>query len=234
MRRIHQFIYWIADAQCSGTINGFPILETGLAGGSGGIPLDPYLIGKDNVLRLEILRAGEAPRVRMEVRAMDPGDLCDPCGLPDARLPDSIPGAIERRFDSETDHFARILARAAPSDALAMVAFGMRLRDAFRAGNAQALRSFFRPKIEVIAALMEAPAATIEASLGTMLGEFEESDLRFGPEDLEALPHCGGKVWEIRRKDRRPLLDAPDPEGNGHRSLQVFAADLGGGPAIVA
>ena len=234
MQRYCQCNYWISDAECVGTVNGFPVFNTSLEGGSGGGPVDPYLIGKDNIFRLEVNKLGKNPSIRFEVREMSEGDMADSTNLPDVEIPTEIPAVIEHRFDSEADHFNSILNTLKPTDPDEMIEFGVKLRDVFRNGDLDTVQKLHRPKTELIAAVMGAPVEVMEGSLGEMLSVFSGTDFSFEKDDLEALPHCEGRIWEVRRRNGKPLLHGDDPEGGGSISITIYAANTENGPAIVA
>lgn len=234
MQRFHQFNYWISDAECVGTINGFPLFTTSIEGGSGGGPVDSYLIGPNNVVRIEVRSKGANPFLRYQLEVVDGGMMSDPGDMLEAPIPETLPHVIDYRFDADVAPFAPILDQAQLVEAKDMIDFAMSLREAIRAGDTSTLARQLRPKLEGIASRYGDSVETVASEFLPMFTQFIPEGVAFKANDLEPVAHCDGKVWEIRRKDGRPLLHKSIDNDGGSMSMSVYAARLPDGTVVVA
>lgn len=177
----------------------------------------------------------EQAELSVEVRRFGPEDTwADPlAGEPIAGV--TFPSSLQRlaregaanaplsllpvRFDTQGPAFRDTLREAPPvTDRAAVIAHAMRLRDLFAARDATALAVELSPKIRDYAAAYGTSEATLHAELQRHL---QTSLFRrgiivdFGPEHVEPVPCCGGRLWHLRRKPPPP--DPRFPEGVGAR-----------------
>ncbi|MBE7492264.1 MAG: hypothetical protein HS108_10975 [Planctomycetes bacterium] len=220
--------YKADDCAFVATCNGFPVFDV-QDGGSGMAQLNPYLIGKGNELRFVFTRRGPGAAFSAGVREAEPGEMVST--LEDGALGLPAGDELTHRFDSAADDFRAVLDQARPADAAAMIAFALQYRDAIRAGDGAALARFNETRVRDAARQFGMPPEALAENLMEMLGFFREGGVDVEAADLEALSLCGGKVWEVRRKDGRALLFKE--EDGGSNSSAFFAALMPGGPQIV-
>ena len=234
MQKFHQISYWLENASCEATINGFPIFNRPVTGGSGGGPIDPYLIGKSNRLRIEATPTGENPVFMFSLIELEAGSMSgDPDGMENHALSPGKTLIIEREFDSESAPFASTLDNAMAPTREELHAFAETLKTKFAARDAEAVIALCRPKIEMVAQVYGAPFETVSAQTDEMLAEFAICDFTFDASSIELVPHCDGKVWELRKADGSPFVHGEHPEGYTI-TMHVYAAKLPGGVFVVA
>jgi hypothetical protein len=218
-----------ADCDVTVALNGFPVFRhRGLEQTGGGMPLNPLLIGAGNVLKVAVKDRGPGASLSGRITVSRRGTVVEAGGGPLALPSDD---AREWRFDSEIAPLAKVLAAAMVSGEAAMRAFAVALGEAFRAGDAGTLLRLFASKIDGYAEGFGQPREAMEAALRQGFIPFLGRDPGFTEADVEAVPHCGGKVFELRRRDGSPLLSVD--EADGSTQTEVFAALLPGGPAVV-
>jgi hypothetical protein len=214
MADIFQLGISAADCDVTVALNGFPVFRhRGPEQAGGGMPLNPLLPGASLSGRITVSRRGT-------VVEAGGGPLALPSG--DNR---------EWRFDSEIAPLAKVLAAATVSGEASMRAFAVALGEAFRAGDEGTLLRLFASKIDGYAEGFGQPREAMEAALRQGFLPFLGRDPGFAEADVEAVPHCGGRIFELRRRDGSPLLSVH--EADGSTQMEVFAALLPGGPAVV-
>jgi len=234
MQKFYQFSYWLDNATCEATINGFPIFNRPIKGGSGGGPIDPYLIGRNNKLRIEATPTDENAVFRFSLIEMDAGSMGG--GIEDMENQSLTPGktlVIEREFDSDNAPFAPTLNSATTPTREELHAFAESLKSKLAARDTEAIVSMCRPKIEMIALVYGAPFEVMSAQIAEMIAEFAICDFTFDTATINLVPHCDGKVWEFRKADGAPFVHGEHPEGYTI-AMHVYVAKLPGGVFVVA
>lgn len=236
MAQIWQLSANYRGIDATGTINGFPILkaDTGESGEAGftTAPLNPVLVGKGNLLRIEISRKTPEAELNCSVQDAQTGDIVDTGNAENIPLPaGDPPHVIELRFDSPQDGFARLLARAKPSDEKTMVAYALKLRDMLNAKDTDGLMQAFRPKFKDIAESFGYPLEMVLQQVGGMVEAFTSKPMKFEAADVLARPCCDGKLWQLLAKDGNALFRIEEEDGS--LSLDLVAAMLPEGPAVV-
>ena len=236
MAKIWQLSANYSGVDVKGTINGFPVFDGATAGsGESGFataPLNPFLIGKGNVLRIEVTAKADGGKLSCSVEDAMTGDIVDTGNAAEIPLPDGDPPhVIEQTFDSEMEGFAKLLAEAKPSDEASMVAFALKLRDMLNAGDKDGVLALFKPKFEAISADFGQPIDMIMGQAGQMVAAFTSAKHEFESGDVDARPHCDNKLWELKHKNGHALIRIE--EDGGSMSLDVCAAQMPGGIEIV-
>lgn len=236
MARIWQLNASYAGITAKGTINGFPVFTADTAGsGESGFataPLNSCLVGPGNVLRIEVTAKGDDARLNCSVEDAQTGDVIDTGHAAEIELPEGDPPhVIEIGFDAELDGFRHLLDRARPSDAEAMTAFALRLRDALNRGDTETVKEWFRPKFESVARDFGYPVEMVMEQAGGMVDAFGGKGFTFEAADVDAEPCCNGRLWNLKHRDGKALIRVE--EGDETMSLDVCAAALPEGIAIV-
>ncbi len=213
-------------------------------------PINPYLVGADNELAVEIYPAvtpeGEPielseARVELAVMRVEKGRAVAPGEgdrvmewTSEAELAERIDQAREDEeeleipqtfvmiFDNEAVDFAAELRDAPPfDDEQALRDYAVVLRDLVGARDAGGLAAEMEPKVQAYARAYDDSADLIRDSLVSVL---RDQILPAGPvtgfeaADVQLESHAGGRVWEMRQPDGRPLVASdPDPDGSTYQ-----------------
>ena len=237
MSQIWQLSANYRGIDATGTINGFPILsaDTGESGEAGftTAPLNPVLVGKGNLLRIEITKKTPDAELNCSVQDAQTGDIVDTGNAENIPLPaGDPPHVIEIRFDSPQDGFAKLLARAKPSDEKTMVAYALKLRDMLNAKDIDGLMQAFRPKFEDMAEAFGYPLEMVLQQVGGMVEAFASKPQKFEAADVLARPCCDNKLWELlAKKDGKSIIRIE--EDDGEMRMDAVVAMLPEGPAVV-
>jgi len=236
MGSIWQLVANYAGLTATIRCNGYPVAtldsESSGSGAFSTQQLNPYLVGAGNVLRIEITAVRDGARLAFRVIGASEGDMvstddADPVEIPAGEPPH----VIEHAFDADVDPFRALLAQAQPTDAATMTAFALQVRDAINSGDATAFLDLARPKFEAIANMMGMPLEALTEQIAPMVGFFASQPHAFEAADVVPQGHCEGKIWDLVRADGSPLIRIE--EEDGHSSMNLVAALLPGGPAIV-
>ncbi|MBX3460043.1 MAG: hypothetical protein KF696_08760 [Planctomycetes bacterium] len=219
--------YKADDCAFTATCNGFQIFNAD-DGGSGVAQLNPYLIGKGNVLRFVFTRKGPDAKFSSGVREAEEGEMVNSLEDGDLAMPEG--NELVHTFDSEQADLKEILDNAKPADAKAMLDFAMQYCDAIKAGDHDTLKKFNDYRISEAAKMFGLPKDAMTEQLLGMF-EFFKPGVNIGRGDLEAIEICQGKVWEVKRKDGNPLLYIKEEDGSSSSSF--IAAFLKDGPQVV-
>lgn len=228
MGKLYVLNYQAADCSFDVTCNGFPVGQC-KDGGFGLIQLNPFMIGKGNVLRLRFTAKGPKAELTGGVQEPQQGDVVEST-RPGAL---SLPAGDElvHTFDGEEDGFKRVLDGAKKTDAKAILDFAIRYRDAVKSGDAASLRKFNRIRVADAAAAYGMAVEAIEPQLLGMLEFFKDGGVDVKAADLTATPWCDGRIWEVRRKNGDPFLCKRGDDGVN--SSPFFAAVMEDGPQVV-
>lgn len=233
MTTMWQYTVNYSDVTAKGAINGFPIIEIDSAeGGFDTGPLNPALIGKGNVLRIEVTRKGAEGSLEGKVDAVAQGEMVDTGTGGDFKLPDGdTPLVIEHTFDSEFDGFAKVLDGLQPSDPDTMKAFALTVRDTLNSGDQQAILALFKPKFEHLAEAMGVPMEVMMGQVEGLAGAFGGGNIQFDESDVVMDPCCDNKLFRLRHKDGKQLIRIIEDDGS--MQLDLAAGLTADGPAIV-
>jgi hypothetical protein len=236
MAKIWQLSAQYSGLNANGTINGFPAFTADTAGsGEAGFataPLNPFLIGKGNVLKVEITAKANDPALKCSVEDAMTGDIIDTGLADEIAIPDGDPPhVIEIKFDSDVSGFEKLLEKARPTDAKAITDFAISMRDTLNSGDTDAALGLFKTKFEAMSAAFGQPMDMMMEQARGMVEAFTSVKHEFGPEDVDPRPCCDNKLWELRHKDGKPLIRII--EEDGHMALDAVVAVLPDGPAIV-
>lgn len=236
MHTIYQLTANYVAIDATGYCNGYPVFDIDIAdeGASGFVTaaLNPFLIGAGNELRIAITKVGTGGKISCAVQGANAGDLVGTGGAPPLAIPaGDPPHVITQTFDSDVRGFADLLDEAQPATGAQMCAFALEIRDILNSGDVEAVMQLFQPKFEAYAAAFGHPLGdTLQQTRG-MFAEVVNHAHDFDVEDLDLKPYCGDKLWNLQRKGGGALIRIEEPDGV--TSIDVCAALLPGGPAIV-
>jgi len=220
----------------TGTCNGFPVMkaDTGESGESGftTMPLNPVLIGKGNVLRIEVTQKSDDAEFNCSVEDAMTGDIIDTGNAAKIELPEGDPPhVIEIKFDSPQDLFAGLLAKAEPADEKSVVDYAIKLRDMLNGKDVDGLMKAFTPKFEDMSKAFEQPLEMMMQQARGMIEAFCSARHEFEAADVNAIPCCDNKLWELKNKEGEPLIQVK--EEDGVMRMDACVARLPDGIAIV-
>lgn len=236
MAQIWQLNTQYRGIDATGTINGFPILnaDTGGSGEAGftSAALNPMLVGKGNLLRIEITQKTPDAELKCSVENAQTGDVIDTGNAEVIPLPaGDPPHVIEIRFDSPQDSFAKLLAHALPSDEKTMVAYALKLRDMLNAKDIDGMLKALQPKFSDLAEMYGVSVEMGNQQARSVIESFAESRQSFEAADVLARPCCDNKLWQLLGKDGDALFRIEEEDGS--MSLDLVAAMMPEGPAVV-
>jgi hypothetical protein len=233
MNPIYQFVLSSRGICGSASLNGMPLAVLDADGECMHTKaLNPFLVGAGNLLRIEVKQRNANAELDAGIKVAQQGEMIDLPGNREITLaPGPAPVAIEHRFDTEISPFVSVLEAARVSNAAEMVAFALKLRDQFKARDMAALATCFKPKARLFASAFGVPEAALQADLSNALREFTGADLSFESRDIEAVPHCDKRIWELRNRGRELLRKSSD---SGESTLQVFAVAMAEGLVVIA
>lgn len=219
-------------------------------------PINPYLVGSDNMLTIEVyptttelgepIDVSEA-RVEVAVVRVEKGGTVAP-GEGDRVLEAStdpelaeriaqaredeeeleIPQTFFQLFDNEAVSFSPELRDAEPfTDEGALRDYAVTLRDLVRARDASGLATELEPKVQAYASAYDDSADVIRDSLVSALRDQilpAGPVTRFERDDVQLESHAGGRVWELRQPDGRPLVASDPDEDGGTYQIPILVA----------
>jgi hypothetical protein len=222
-------------------------------------PVNPYLAGTRNELKVTILPASDpgglntkfdSAEVQIKVCRFEMGQIVstENDGQPvaqfsitnelrkqvrDAHL--EFPNPIIIKFSNEAIDFSTELLDALPYDNMdALRDYAVYLGGLANARNTNALLAEFEPKMHVWSVSYAKPYQEFMESLKTGLEQFTGNSpvTKFEREDIELQAVCGGRIWNITRKGK-PLLEVFDANLNGTQSFNIYVAPRNGVLRIV-
>ncbi|MDI1483689.1 hypothetical protein [Polyangium sp. y55x31] len=239
------------------TLNGFQLLAVDArAPISVAPPINQLLVGKGNVLEIQALptitREGMSSPLDIDitgsVSAYQKGDIVAPDAGGEIVLPidlrtalagavPSIPLLMKLEFDNEGPAFPELFREAEIiEDPEPLLAYATHLRDLFAAADVAGLVKEFAPKLRDYGAAYD----QTEARMRDEFVGFVQNNLLPGPMDLafdeaEILPvsMCEGRIWELVRKPKRPLLSTLPNKAGGRFKIPVYVAREGGALRVV-
>ncbi len=243
---IYHLDFSVTRGRVSALLNGFPVAELHADERRGiSVPINPYLVGANNELRVVVHGLDPAAGVEAAVRRFTKGRAIRPdSGTTITRITANpaervVHGSWKLRatFSSlDAPSFEDELMASEPwMDYRALSKYAMHLRQLIQDERADALLEELRPKIEAHAcAFAEDPEAMTEEIGRFIVDELltTEPRMEFTADDLMCVPHCGGRLWSIERRGCRPLLDEDDSQPPRSR-LRVFVARREGRLRIV-
>jgi hypothetical protein len=229
---IHHADFTIEACALSLRLNGYLLVQAGARQRyNTAPPVNFWLVGKGNVLEAT-LEALETPATNLKqaemvgsVRAYAEDEFAgDGIGgqpIVEMSIPPDMKEQAERdeldlpitltaTFDNDGPDFTARLVNAQPiTDRDALLDYGMKLRDLFAAGDADAIMDEQAPLVADHAAAYYHPApqeaAFRDHLVGNLLGN--DPDTSFERDDLELAAHCGNRIWEIRRRGGAELIE---------------------------
>lgn len=239
------------------TLNGFQLLAVDArAPISLAPPVNQLLVGKGNVLGIQALptitRKGMSSPLDIDitgsVSAYKEGDIVAPDEVGDVVLSidvqkalagqvPAIPLQLTFEFDNEGPAFPELFREAEPiEDPEPLLAYATRLRDLFAASDVVGLVKEFAPKIRDFGqAYYETEARMRDDFVAFVQGKLLPGpmDLAFGATDILPVSMCEGRIWELMRKPKRPLLQTmPDKDG-AQFQIPVYVAKVDGALRVV-
>ncbi len=226
--------YVAIDAK--GYCNGYPVFDIDIAdeGASGFVTaaLNPYLIGANNQLRIEITKLGDGAKLSCQVTEAQAGESVSTADAAPLDIPDGDPPhIITQTFDSSVSGFAELLAQAQPATGAQMCTFALEIRDIMNSGDLDTVLALFRPKFEAYSAAFGHPMDQMMEGVTGMFTELLKHPQEFDIEDLDVKPYCDDKLWNLQRKDGNALIRIEEEDGATY--VDVCAALLPDGLAIV-
>jgi len=233
-------------------LNGFPILSLAAPPGVPATfapPINPWLVGELNILDVTLSSVDEPggptsfsdARFSGSVRRFEKGDVVAPgegtrvaeLGIPSELIEEvreqglELPQAFTHVFENDVIDFSDELSDAAPlDDPGALVDYALRLDELATRGDVGGLLAEHEPKVRAWVRAYDEPYDAFAQSLRDELAAFVAA----GPKepldrsDVELVSCCGGRIWELRRRDGEALLRTePDSEG-ARMQLPIYAA----------
>lgn len=219
-------------------------------------PINAFLVGKGNALSIEavpvLTRAGMSSPMDIEVAgsiaALEDGDIVAPEGGGEVVLDvslrrslggqaPSIPMQAVYEFDNEGPAFPELFrASEVIEDPEPLLDYAMHLRDLFAAADVPGLVREFAPKLrDYAAAYYKTEAALRDEFVGFVQNTLLPGpmDLSFKKADVVPVSMCEGRIWELARAPKRPLLSTlPDKDG-GQFQIPVYVGRVGGALRVV-
>ncbi|HRI70425.1 MAG TPA: hypothetical protein PK156_39610 [Polyangium sp.] len=219
-------------------------------------PINVFLVGKGNTLKIEALptmtREGMSSPLDIDIKgsisAYVKGDIVAPDVSGDIVLDvdlrrdlagqtPSVPLLATLEFDNDGPAFPQLFLEAEViEDPKPLLAYALRLRDLFAAGDVAGLVKEFAPKLRDYAAGFY----VTEAAIRDEFVAFVQSTLLPGPMDLkfketDILPvsMCDGRIWELSRKPMLPLLSTMPDKNGGQFQIPVYVARVNGELKVV-
>lgn len=234
------------------TLNGFPMVEldAGADPREATRPINPWLVGADNDLRVTAWPADEATSSAALCEGLvrrfskggvvgpGTGELVTTIDIPAEQREHPGPWSSSASFaTADAPSFADRLRNAAPlHDEAALISHALHIRDLVLRADTDGLVEQMRPKIEDYAQAFDEAAQAFETDLR---GFFETkifpqaSDvLDFAPEDLAPRSHCDGRIWELCLSSGDALIRS-HPEQPRRSVLPVYVGDVRGSLMIV-
>jgi hypothetical protein len=211
-----------------GFINGFPVISTDSSGDAGftSVPLNAFLIGKGNLLKVEVLDRKPDAEFSAKVEHVQQGDMVETGGEGQITLDQP-----EYRFDSDVDHFSGLLAAAQPVEPKVMVDFALKLRDYLNSRKRKELVTLLSPKMAALADVFGVPIEAVEEQVDEVVGALCSARHKFEAEDVNAVPCCNERLWQLLDHQGEPLIRIKNDEGG--LSLDIVAAKMPEGIRIV-
>jgi hypothetical protein len=239
------------------TLNGFPMAAVDARAAINlAPPINAFLVGKGNALSIEALpvitKTGMSSPLDIDVvgsiSAFQEGDIVAPEGGGDGVLEvnlrrslagqaPSIPIQMAYAFDNEGPAFPELFRESEViEDPEPLQDYAVRLRDLFAAADVAGLVREFAPKLrDYGAAYYKTEAAMRDEFVGFVQNMLLPGpmDLTFKKADIVPVSACGGRLWELSRAPKRPLLSTlPDKDG-GQFQIPVFVARVDGALRVV-
>jgi hypothetical protein len=227
MPKFYVFTYQASDCAFTVTCNGFQVFDCKDGGGGGG-PLNPYMLGKGNELRIKFTRKGDNASFSAGIQEGQEGDMMDTSAGGDMTLPEG--DEIVHVFDGDADDLKTLLDQASKGDADTMLKFAMDYCQAIREGDMDALKTHNRFRLEQASKDFGVPLEQLAPQMLEMFASFKDA-ANVGPDDVDVRMITHDKVWEVRRKDGNALLYME--EDGGSMSVDFIVAVLEDGPQVV-
>ncbi len=230
-----QFVQYMLNYDNVGGIgycNDYPIFTMKADGNSGeSAPLNPVLIGKGNVFRIEITELGENPSLKFGIQGAEEGDVVNSMDGDEIDLSGDLPISVSKTFDSTQDDFRGLLETCQPSDVETMTALALKIRDTINSGDKTAIATMLEKKFTIIAKVMGIPPESVAEMTEGMSEELASNGIKLEAEDLALVPCCDNRLWQLKRKDGQDLILVEEEDGS--MSVEATAALTADGPAIV-
>jgi hypothetical protein len=219
-------------------------------------PINAFLVGKGNALAIEavpvLTRTGMSSPMDIDVAgsisAFQEGDIVAPDGGGEVVLDvslrrslagqvPSIPIQVAYAFDNEGPAFPELFRESEViEDPEPLLDYAMRLRDLFAAADVAGLVREFAPKLrDYGAAYYETEAAMRDEFVGFVQNVLLPGpmDLTYKKADIVPVSMCEGRIWELARAPKRPLLSTlPDKDG-GQFQIPVYVGRATGELRVV-
>ncbi|MDI3291313.1 hypothetical protein [Polyangium sp. 15x6] len=239
------------------TLNGFQLLAVDArAPISVAPPINQLLVGKGNVLAIQALptitRQGMSSPLDIDitgsVSAYQKGDIVAPDEAGDVVLAidvrkalagqvPAIPLQLAFEFDNEGPAFPELFREAEViEDPEPLLAYATHLRDLFAAGDAAGLVKEFAPKLRDFGAAYYQTEAYMRDEFVSFLQRRllpGPMDLAFKGTDILPVSMCEGRIWELMRKPRIPLLQTMPDKNGGQLQIPVYVGRIDGALRVV-
>lgn len=219
-------------------------------------PINAFLVGEKNKFSIQALPAmtkeGLSSPMDIDIEgwvaAFQAGGVVAPEGGGDQVLDinlrrslagqvPAIPVLLEHEFDTEGPAFPALFRESEViEDPEPLLAYALRLRALFAAGDVAGLAKEFEPKLRDYAAGYYKTEAELRDEFttfvqGTLLPG--PMDLKWKEADVSPISMCDGRIWELARKPTEPLLTTlPNQEG-GRFQIRVYVAKVDGSLRVV-
>jgi hypothetical protein len=227
------------DVSVNVFINGFPVYDINSDGEvSNQVPVNLALIGKGNVVTVNATPLGDEGRVSGGVALYKGGDIVS--------TDDNKPGQLEFEFevkeevektfsfDNDIFDFKSTLAETPVlKDLSALREYGESFLRLMKSKNTKAVLEEMTPKIEDTAVAFSVETFFVHNSLEQMLESsiFKLPITQLKKNQINAVPYCGGRVWELTDADGKALIYVKQSDGT--MSMQVFVASINGKLRVV-
>lgn len=215
-----------------GYCNDYPIFTMKAdANSAESAPLNPVLIGKGNVFRIEITELGEKPAITFGISGAKEGEAVSTSDGEQIDLSSELPIKYSKNFDTEQNDFKGLLETCLPSDLATMTALALKVRDTINSGDKAAIAAMLENKFSLIARVMGVPAENVAEMTGSMADELASSGITLEADDIALVSCCDNRLWQLKRKDGRDIILVEEKDGS--MTIEATAALTADGPAIV-
>lgn len=143
-----------------------------------------------------------------------------------------LPQRFFEIFDNEAVDFASEVRDGEPfDDEAALRDYAVVIRDLVASSNAAGLAAEMEPKVQAYATAYAEDGALIRASLvESLTAEIFPAGCvtDFTRDEVQLEPLCGGRIWEIRRPNGRPLVSSDPGEDGGSFQIPILVAPRDG------
>ena len=229
------------DCQVTCSLNGFPVYEINAEGElSNQIPVNLYLIGKKNELKIRIKPNTDGPgKVEASTYLYGASEIVstdDAQGDREKFIVESMDGSKEATFyfDNDKFDFSAVISEGPVIDQESeLKAYAAELLTILKKKDIKTLLSEMDPKVRDYAISFSAAEETLINSLKGQLTEILSHNKLKKPsiDDIIYVPYCGGRLWGLKIKPDLPFVYIS--EDDTVISLEIYVGTANGVLKIV-